>query len=480
MAAPASPTYEPKITPEFVTRALGLTIPQAILAHLPESFSSVTTDSRKIEPGCLFVCLKGDRFDAHDFIPQAIEKGAQGIVCLRGTSIADPRSAQIFAVEDTVEAFRSLAYHWRREFSCPVIAVAGSVGKTTTKEILTSVLGGKYSSILKTQGSQNGFLGIPMTLMELRAHHQIAVIEVGIDEIGAMKQHMDLVGANASLLTTIGPEHLEKLRDVATVAQEEGIALTSVAQAGGLIAISLDDPWIKPHAKSIHQGTHVTYSLSQKDATVYGAYSDSDNSLTVTRSGEPSATRYPLPIQGKHNALNTLAAIALASGLGLTASEIERGLKTFRPVGGRSELKSIGPIQFVCDYYNANPTSTEAGLELLCQIAARSGAKNRFACLGDMLELGADEERFHRDLAGSLIRLRIEHVYLFGPRMKWLADELSQRSFMGEYRHFEQHAPLSSLVAQTIRAGDVVLIKGSHGMKMEEVYKSLEQCLPKS
>jgi UDP-N-acetylmuramoyl-tripeptide--D-alanyl-D-alanine ligase len=475
--------FQPKLTPTFVMRALNLTLPSALLASFDEHslgyFLSVVTDSRKISADCLFVALKGDHFDAHDFIPQAISAGAKGIICRRGTVIEHPGSALIFYVEDTLQAFRSLAHCWRKEFSCPVIVVAGSVGKTTTKEILTAILHGKYSSVLKTQGSQNGFVGIPMTLLELRSEHEAAVIEVGIDDIGAMKGHMELVSATASVLTTIGAEHLEKLQDIPTVAREEGMALSMVALTGGLVAINLDDSWIKPHAKTIRDGKKITYSLSENSqASLQGRYAERDNELVV------SEHSYQLPLPGAHNALNTLAAIAIATGLGLTEAEIDKGLGTFKPIYGRSELKDIGSpgktIHVLCDYYNANPDSMRAGIELLSQIAKKSHSKNKFACLADMLELGSGEERFHRELSAPIVASEIGHVYLFGTRMKWLEDELQKRGYSGELRHFDQHSAISDRLAEILKPGDSVLIKGSHSMKMEEVKKLLEVCLVKS
>jgi UDP-N-acetylmuramoyl-tripeptide--D-alanyl-D-alanine ligase len=264
----AGSSFKPELTPEFIARALNISTTPSGTAGV-QHFTSVVTDSRKIHAGCIFLAIKGEVFDGHHFIDQAIEQGAKGIVYQRGSAIKNPRDSYLFPVDDTVEAFRKIAFAWRREFSIPLIAVAGSVGKTTTKEILTSILRGKYSEVLKTVGSQNGFVGIPMTLMDLRTEHQAAVIEVGIDEIGAMKQHMELVGATTAVLTTIGAEHLEKLRDIPTVAQEEGLALSIVAQLGGLVAISLDDPWIKPHAKTIRMGTKLTYSLEDTAANIY-------------------------------------------------------------------------------------------------------------------------------------------------------------------------------------------------------------------
>jgi UDP-N-acetylmuramoyl-tripeptide--D-alanyl-D-alanine ligase len=462
--------FKPVLTPDFVARALSLTLPPAILSSLKEGFNEVVTDSRKITPGCLFVALKGETFDGHTFIGAAIEKGAKGILCDRGTVIDKPQGALTFFVDDTVEGFRKIAFAWRREFSLPVIAVAGSVGKTTTKEILTAILRGKYPSVLKTQGSQNGFVGIPITLMQLRAEHQAAVIEVGIDEIGAMKQHMELVGATASVLTTIGPEHLEKLRDVPTVAQEEGIALTQVAANGGVVAISLDDSWIRPHAKTIRQGKKVTFSLTHSAATYFGQYDEKNSLLQIGND------KYSLPLLGVHNAKNTLAAISICLGLGLTPSEIQKGLLTFKQVSGRSEVRELsgshGRFQVLCDFYNANPTSTEAGILLLTQLAKGS---SRIACLADMRELGTEEERFHRELATTLISQAIEHVFLFGPLMKSLQDELKKRNFQNDFQHFSDIGLMLQSLTGKIKSGDTLLIKGSRSMKMETLFEAFEK-----
>lgn len=468
--------YTPQISPSFVARSLGLTLPPTILASTIEHFTSVTTDSRKIKPGCLFVALKGENFDGHAFINDAIRQGAQGIICQRGTQVGEPQGAVLYTVDDTLSAFRKLAAAWRREFSMPLIAVAGSVGKTTTKELLTSILSGKYSNVLKTQGSQNGFVGIPMTLFDLRPDHDAAVIEVGIDEIGAMKQHMDLVNATASLLTTIGPEHLEKLRDVPTVAQEEGIALASVAQTGGLVAINLDDPWVKPHAKTLRTGTKITYAMKDPEAQLQGSYNAQNGTLQVRNTQKNESSTYSLPIAGAHNAGNALAAIAVATGLGLTSAEIEKGLKKFKTADGRSEIREVGKsgrkIRVVCDYYNANPTSTEAGLDLLDLVAQGSP---RYACLADMRELGTEEEKFHRGLAGPIMKHGIEHVFVIGQLMNALVDELGKKGYQKDVRHFADHASMSEALSQTLKEGDTVLVKGSHSMKMELVWEQLKK-----
>ncbi len=462
--------YQPQLTAAFVAQSLHLS-----LSNLAEiEFTSVTTDSRKVELGSLFIAIEGEKMDGNDFVETAVHAGATGVICRHGVQVPVRPGLVVFHVKDTLTAYRRLAGSWRREFSIPMIAVAGSAGKTTTKELLSAILQGRWNKVLKTQGSQNGFVGIPMTLLELRPQHQAAVIEVGIDEIGAMTQHMKLVAPTASVLTAIGPEHLDKLIDVPTVAHEEGIALSHVAKNKGLVAISLDDPWIRPHRSTLKDGQILSFTLESNPPasshTLQGKLSADQKELTLSGAGLDGLC-LKLPLLGKHNASNLLAAIAVAAGLGLTKDEIQKGLSQFKGAEGRSEIKDLpGPTSVICDYYNSQPASVRAGLELLQQLSQGSNVA-RWACLGDMLELGENEERFHREIAPQLVQLRIENVLLFGPRMRALLDELKKLNFSGRLEHFESHADLAQALIQGSKPGDTFLIKGSRGMRMEEVWK---------
>jgi UDP-N-acetylmuramoyl-tripeptide--D-alanyl-D-alanine ligase len=467
---------QPSLTPEFVYNALGFSSgPQRGVHAGAPAFTGVTTDSRRLEPGCLFVAIPGEKFDGHEFVQQAVEIGARGILCRKGTGVEPRKELSVFAVEDTVQAYRKLASAWRREFSVPLVVVAGAVGKTTTKELLSAVLRGRYPSVLRTQGSQNGFVGIPMTLLELRPEHGAAVIEVGIDEIGAMESHMQIVGAQASLLTAIAPEHLEKLIDLPTVAREEGFALTAVASAGGLVAINLDDPWIRPHFNTLKTGKKIGYTMSGEPGTdrLAGRISGDGSRLEVAGLGS-----FKLPLPGRHNAGNLLAAIAVAHGLGLTAQEIEKGLATFAGAEGRSELQQLPgkpPTPVVCDYYNASPASMEAGFALLEDVARARKSRARRVAIGDMLELGSGEEGYHRGLAGSILRLGFEQVLLYGQRMQWLHQELQNRGFKGALTHHASHEDLAKALLSSAQPGDAILIKGSRSMRMENVWKGLKE-----
>jgi UDP-N-acetylmuramoyl-tripeptide--D-alanyl-D-alanine ligase len=472
---------QPDLTAAFVARALG-DVTSGPFSH---RFTSVTTDSRRITPGCLFVGIQGEKFDGSDFAASALEQGAGGVIC-RHDRAADARRAAggrgaVFPVADTQAAYRRLAGAWRAEFAIPVVAVAGSVGKTTTKELLAAVLAGRWPGLLKTQGSQNGFVGIPMTLLELRPAHGAAVIEIGIDDVGAMADHLALVRPTVSVVTAIGPEHLEKLGDLETVAREESLALTRVAADGGSVAVNLDEPRLAALAPRLRGAARaIGFTLREAAAagrdTLRGRVAPDGRSVALEGTGARASWTLPLPLPGSHNASNLLAAVAVARALGLGEDEITAGLSRFAGgAGGRSELRELpGPIAVVCDYYNANPTSVEAGLALLDEVARRHAGARRWACLADMLELGAEEERYHRELAGPLARLGIEHVLLHGPRMRGLVDELARRKFPGSFRHFDTHDELARALIEGARPGDAVLIKGSRGMRMEEVWKPFQ------
>ena len=420
------------------------------LTHSGQSkeISDITTDSRAVKPGSLFIAIKGDSMDGHDFIQSAIEKGAVAIIVDRSVTV--PPGISIFQVSSTMNAIRTLAHTYRLSFSIPFVGVVGSVGKTTTKELISSLLHGKFDRVHKTVGSQNGFLGIPLTLLALKRDDQIAVIEIGIDEIGAMEQHLKLVEPTHLIVTTLGPEHLHQLKTVEIAVEEELKAFDYGMNQEKKLAINLADPWVKLWFQA-----HSTRLLPQ-------------NFITYEKAESSFLQIYPSPLPGVHNEHNLLGAVTLGTLLGLTREEMEKGLKTFKTAFGRTEIHQLSnDITVIGDYYNSNPTSLVAALELL-----KSKNKNH-AALGDMLELGTHEEIFHREIAKEIIKNKIDHVYLYGPRMKWLLDELEKQKFSGAI-HFETLEDLTLQLKQKIQPHDHVLIKGSRGMKMEVVLKMLQ------
>jgi UDP-N-acetylmuramoyl-tripeptide--D-alanyl-D-alanine ligase len=447
------------LTSHWLARALNQNPPEREI-----SLTQITSDTRQIKQGSVFVALKGENTDGHQFLEQAKQMGASACVHLR--SVSCPKDMISFPVEDSLSAWRLLAKAWRKEFSIPVVAVAGSAGKTTSKELLAAIFRGRWENVLSTAGSQNGFQGVPTTLLRIQPETEAAVIEVGIDEPGAMVQHLDIVNPDAGLLTSIGPEHLEKLIDLDTVEKEEGLLFVHLEKQAALVAINSDDPRIVHQAEIFKNAQQLTYSL-KKNADIRGNWNPKENILQVTGlSSQP--VDFPTPLEGAHNALNLLGAIALAHGLAISPNEMLAGLKTFTPPPGRSEVHSWKGVKVFADFYNSNPASVVVAIETL--VASREKNGKCILCLGDMLEMGAMEEKLHRDLADPILSHSIESVLLYGPRMKHLENELKKRNYSGTVKYFSTHQEMAREILTQAQSGDRILIKGSRGMKMEAVW----------
>jgi UDP-N-acetylmuramoyl-tripeptide--D-alanyl-D-alanine ligase len=441
-------------------------------------FSRICTDSRQTTPEALFVALAGENFDGHDFIPDLLKRGVRGVICKKGTKRPQNVEALFFEVDDTLQAYRDLARAWRQRFpKLPVIAVAGSVGKTTTKELLAAALRGRGLPVLATEGSQNGFVGIPMTLLELRKEHSAAVIEVGIDEPHAMERHLAVVQPSASLLTAISEEHLEKLGTLERVTEEELFALRTPARKGALVGVNLDDSRIATVLQDVDASWKaIAWSLEGRSTSlmpVYRGTYKAPSHLSV-RSPEGSEADFDLPLEGRHNAANALAAVALARETGARFDEIARGLSEhFKPAFGRSEFRNLtNDIPALCDFYNANPASMRAAFEL-----ARTRAPKRlFLVLGDMLELGSNEKALHCALLPDLVSLHPQGVAFFGPRMGWLSEQcLSEPTLSKKVFHSMSAEQIAQWLHPQLKPGDLLLLKGSRGMRLENIYAALEK-----
>lgn len=455
------------LTTHWIARALDLP-PSG--KDLP--LSQISSDTRELKANSLFVALVGENSDGHDHVEKAKAAGATALIHRKNFTC--PAGVISFPVTDTLAAWRALSAAWRREFNLPVAVVAGSAGKTTSKEFLAAIFRGKYKNVLHTQGSQNGFQGVPTTLLRIRPEHDAAVIEVGIDEPGSMIQHLELVAPDAGLLTSIGPEHLEKLGNLETVEREEGLLFHVLGMRGGLAAVNLDDEAIVRQAnEKIQESQKITYSL-RSPAHVRGHLTVIGEELLLDVEGlGDGRARFAVPLEGAHNALNLLGALTLAHGLGLSEPEMRKGLATFTPPPGRSEVHQWRGCKVLADTYNANPASVVAALETLFGEGAKRTGQT-WVCLGDMLELGQFEESMHRGLADPLLKHGVRNIFLFGPRMKKLEEELRARKFSGSLAHFDSQEKMAAKLAAAAATGDRILIKGSRGMRMENVWKALQ------
>jgi len=425
------------------------------------AFPAVCTDTRSLVPGCLFVALKGERFDAHDFLPAALAGGAAALVVEQGRAV--PVGATAYAVADTLAALGALARHHRRRFRLPLGAVGGSNGKTTTKEMVAAILGTRGPS-LKTEGNLNNEVGLPLTLLRLAPGHVAGVVELGMNRAGEMTRLARVAEPDAAVITVVQPEHLEGLGSIEGVAAAEG-ELFRALPAHATAVVNLDDPHVVAQAVGLQK--RLTFGRAQgADVQLLEVESRGRDGITahVRAAGAEHAVR--LHFLGEHNAQNAAAAFALGLALGYRPEECRAGLEAARPYARRlNVLDAPGGVTVIDDCYNANPASMEAALCVLDELAPGGRA---FAVLGDMLELGQTEREDHVAL-GKLAGKKADVLAFFGPRS---ADGCAA-DVTGVRRHFTDVEPLVKWLRELLQPGDVVLVKGSRGMRLERVVAAL-------
>jgi len=453
-----------------------LSVPHVQVRH-PEmlegvTFTGVSTDSRTVAPGDLFVALRGENFDGHQFVREALARGATAAIVESSWAGADTTQAGLLIVEDSTKAFGALAHRYRKGFAIPVLAIAGSNGKTTTKEMVTAVLGKKYR-VHATQGNLNNHIGVPHTLLRLEKKHQVAVIEIGTNHPGEIGVLCDILEPTHGLITTIGREHLEFFGSLDGVVQEEGTLFTRLASAKkGYCFVNAGDPLVKALAKPLKHKTG--YGFSVRGAQVRGkilGLNETGCAVFKFQGGRmKNPARVELAIPGEHNALNALAAAAVGLSFHVPVSRICQALEAFRPASKRMEVKNEHGVIILNDAYNANPDSMLAALKTL---AAAKVSGKRIAVLGDMRELGAAGVAEHAAIGKEAARLGIDYVLTFGELARGIHDAAGGRFAV----HYEQKNMLAEYLAELVAPGDVVLIKGSRSMKLEDVATFLEERL---
>ncbi len=428
-------------------------------------FESVSTDSRTLLPGSLFVALEGERFDGHGFVAAAAARGATAAVVRRGKALpAAPRGFGLFLVDDTLRALGALARFHRRRFQLPLGVVGGSNGKTTTKEMAGSILavGGPA---LKTEGNLNNEVGVPLTLLRLTEEHRAAVVELGMNAPGEMGRLVALAEPDAGLLTTIQPEHLEGLGSLAGVAAAEGELFRGLSQTATAV-VNLDEPLVVAQAKGA-RARWLTFGRGAKaDVRLEETTALGRNGQELQLRSDGRTVRVPLAFLGTHNALNATAAFALGRALGVSADGCATGLAAARPSPRRlTVLEGPGGLTVLDDCYNANPASVQAALQTARELA---GPGRVVAVLGDMLELGAEEAEEHRRIAEVAAQLAAVRAFL-GPRSTAAAPAREAP----EAARFVEVEALWAWLKPRLQPGDVVLVKGSRGMRMERLVERL-------
>jgi UDP-N-acetylmuramoyl-tripeptide--D-alanyl-D-alanine ligase len=431
------------------------------------------------------VALQGDRFDGHAFLAEAAAKGAAGAVVRRGTPAV--AGLPLLEVDDTFRALGALAGFHRRRFSIPVGAVAGSNGKTTTKEMVAAILRTRGLA-LATEGNLNNEVGVPLTLFRLSDLHRSAVLELGMSSAGELARLTAMTCPDAAVVTLVAAEHLEFLKDLDGVAEAEGEVYRGL-RPGSVAVVNADDVRCMAQAERVASGVKkiffgrspladvrlfgvTAHGVEGQEICLEGEEGEGGGGAGRLRSGSNLQLRritVRLGFVGEHNAMNAAAAAAVARALSYSFEEISAGLAAARPFAHRSRIvPGAGGITILDDCYNASPASMEAALATLAELK-RSGSGRAVAVLGDMLELGAAEESAHRELGRRARESGIAAAVFFGPRSSITFKEFSSSSSA----HFTEIEPLLAWLRPRLNAGDVLLVKGSRGMKLERVVDAL-------
>jgi UDP-N-acetylmuramoyl-tripeptide--D-alanyl-D-alanine ligase len=449
-----------------------------------EVFGEVATDSGKVKEGSVFVALKGERFDGHRFVSEALKRGAGCVIVHRSlgglprltTGGAVRTAASIVRVSDTLRALGDLAHYRREKLAPKVIAITGSNGKTTTKEMVAAILSEAVlngqrlrGKILKTKGNFNNLVGLPLTLLGLRQSHKLAVVEIGTNRPGEVQRLSEIAAPDLGIITAVAAAHLEGLNTLAGVAREKG-ALFQNLRPGGAIAVNLDDPRVRRLGAKF-KGPKITYGQRGLVRAESVRLVDAQGMRFTLRAG---AGRCPVRLRylGRHNVSNAIGAAALAVALGVSLAAIRRGLEKAKPYSMRMETDTWRGAGIINDAYNANPASMVAALKTL---AAMGGRGEKIAVLGDMFELGKSSAREHRELGKRIAKERIDRLYLLGRQSGAVkAGALSSGMSAENVILCKDHGDVAERLKGQVKKGDWLLVKGSRGMKMEQVLDALE------
>ncbi len=433
--------------------------------------TAVTWDSRKIVPGSLFVPLAGERQDGHDYIGEAEQAGA--VAALWEIDRPRPEHAKLplILVANVVQAFQRLASGYIGHTKAKVVGVTGSNGKTTTKDLISAVLGTGYR-VHKTEGNFNNELGLPYTILNAPDDTEVFVLEMGMSGFGEIELLSKLAKPDAAVITNIGESHLLQLGSRRNIARAK-LEIVSGMQPGGLLAYYGQEPLIAEELASLDGSVHI------KKIT-YGETSDcmleaSDIRLTAEGTSfsvqDAPNVRFELPIPGRHNAINALAAIAIGREFGLRVGQIAGGLRSVKLTSMRIErVQASNGAVVLNDAYNASPTSVKAAIDLVAQL---SGYGDKWIVLGDMLELGPDEEAFHAQIGEYLTDAKTDRVLLFGPLSSHTFEAAKPRFAPDRVLYFQHKQSLIDHISAGLKPEDLVLVKASRGMRMEEVVAAL-------
>ena len=426
--------------------------------------AGVVIDSRKVEPGFLFAAVKGARVDGHSFIPTVFAKGAACVLCEDA-----PEHAQgpYIVVDSCLEALKRLAEYYRSTLTIPIVGISGSVGKTSTKEMIASILSQRFH-VLKTEGNFNNEIGLPLTIFRIREEHQAAVLEMGISDFGEMTRLARMARPTICVLTNIGLCHLENLKDRDGILKAK-TEMFEQAQPGAQIIVNGDDDKLIT-LKSTRSPSPVFFGLDSS-LDLYAEHAENlglegTHCSFATKAGNFEAK---IPIPGRHMIYNALAGTAVGLALGLSTDEIRRGIESLTPVSGRNHLIHTSKWDILDDCYNANPVSMAASLDVLTYALGR-----KVAILGDMGELGANERLLHYNVGCHAADAGIDAVFAVGELSKEIIRGIEAKRPTMTCRHFDTKEELLKTLPLLLMKGDSILVKASHFMEFPEIVETLQ------
>lgn len=447
-----------KMTLAEAARILGLNA-----ANSDTEFNGISIDTRTLQPGCLYAAIPGERVDGHDYVLEAGQKGAVAALVNRQLDINIPQ----LVAADTTLALGKLGAAWRNQFHIPFIAVTGSNGKTTTKNMLASIMqaacGGNEEHVLATKGTLNNHWGLPLTLARLNKHHRYAAIEMGMNHFGEIKYLTELAHPDVAIITNAAAAHLAGVGSIEGVARAKAEIFLGVPANGSAI-LNRDDAFYDFWCQQIGTRKRISFGF-HPDADVSGVLHQADHIHQKISMKTPAGTiDVNLPLLGKHNAANALAAAAACLAVGIDLNAVKTGLEAIAPAPGRLLMHTLSNgVNIIDDTYNANPFSLQAAVETLAAFAGK-----KILVLGDMKELGDDAKNIHHDAGAQIRSAGIDYLFTFGD----LSENTAHAFGEGAY-HFNEQEKLVNALKPFLFNTTTILVKGSRSMKMERVIAGL-------
>lgn len=426
-----------------------------------DSFDCIGKDSRAVKQGMFYIAIKGENFDGNKYAESAMKNGAMG--CLVSEEIKSEKP--VVLVEDTIKALGQLAKYYRNKFDIPYVGITGSVGKTTTKDMIACALSAKFN-VMKTQGNSNNHIGLPLTLLSLEACHEIGVTEMGMSGFGEIEYLASLVEPETAVYTNIGLSHIEKLGSRENILKAKSEMLNHLKKDGTVVLCG-DDDLLLSLAKDLKH-KYVTYGIENKncDYTADNIRQSGETEMEFTIHCSEGKFQGRIPVLGDHNVNNALAAFIVARKYGVEPNDILSALSMFQPGAMRQNIVKTNGITLINDCYNSSPSSVQAGLKTLRQITGT----RKVAILGDMLEMGEMSEKLHRNVGTYAVDTKTDYLIAVGDMSRFIIEGACEKGFdISKTKFFKTNNEVNEFLDSFLEKGDAVLVKASRGMKLEEI-----------